>query len=89
MMPLELSYFWKIDGVIQGSRTSQPPRLTPRTFSSAQEKGASAFARLSMITLQAISQLLSADNFTVSNLRRSPCDSSSAKRDDCVAEMHV
>lgn len=36
-MPREPSNFWKIDGVIQGSSTSQPPKLTPRTLSFPHE----------------------------------------------------
>lgn len=88
MIPRELSNCWKIDGVIQGSRTSQPPRLTPRTFSLAQEKGALLSARLSMMTLEMIVSFLRQAYVASHNVRCSLGYSSSVKRDDCVAELH-
>ena len=87
-IPREPSNCWKIEGVIQGSRTSQPPMLTPRTFSSAQEKGASCSALLWIMRLLSLCQLRT---LVVSDDCDSRCGlnhSGSAKRNDCVSKMH-
>lgn len=50
MIPFESGNFWKIEGVIQGSRTSQPPMLTPRIFSLPQLKPEGRSARFCLVT---------------------------------------
>lgn len=35
-MPFDIGYFVNIEGVIHGSRTSHPPKLTPLIFSLPQ-----------------------------------------------------
>ena len=75
-------------GALHTSRTSQPPRLTPRTFSSAQEHGAACSILLLRIRLFEPCQPKLSSVVEAPDLRRGLSYSGSAKRKDCAAKMH-
>lgn len=87
-MPRELSNCWKIEGVIQGSSTSQPPILTPRTFSPAQENGASRSTLRSSISLFGNCQPQLLSTIKGSDSRRGLNHNSGTKRNGCVSNVH-